>query len=287
MYILLPLILNFLVTIAFLCDILTLIRYSIKGGDSMILDDFKLNGKVAVVTGANTGLGQGMCVALAQAGAKVAGVARRSCAETQALVEADGGEFFEITADLSDKAKAAVILEKTLEKYGRADILVNNAGMILREDALNVTAEDWNRVIDLNLNMVFVLSQTFAAQFVKQGKGGKIVNVCSMLSYQGGIRVPAYTASKSAVLGLTRALANEWAPMGINVNAIAPGYMATNNTNQLRSDEQRSGEILERIPAGRWGTPQDMAGAVVFLCSKAAEYVNGFTVAVDGGWLAR
>lgn len=253
----------------------------------MILDDFSLNGKVAVVTGANTGLGQGMCVALAQAGAKVAGVARRSCAETAELIAADGGAFFEVIADLSDTANVPIILEKVVEKYGRADILVNNAGIILREDAVNVTEEDWNKVININLNMVFLLSQAFAKQFEKQGEGGKIINVASMLSYQGGIRVPAYTASKSAVLGLTRALANEWAAKGINVNAIAPGYMATNNTNQLRSDEQRSDEILSRIPAGRWGTPQDMAGAVVFLASKAADYVNGFTVAVDGGWLAR
>ncbi len=253
----------------------------------MILDDFSLKGKVAVVTGANTGLGQGMCVALAQAGAKVAGVARRSCAETSELIKKDGGEFFEVIADLSDTSNAPVILEKVVEKFGRADILVNNAGIILREDAINVTEEDWNKVININLNMVFLLSQTFAKQFVKQGDGGKIVNVASMTSYQGGIRIPAYTSSKSAVLGLTRALANEWASKGINVNAIAPGYMATNNTTQLRDDEKRSGEILERIPAGRWGTPKDMAGAVVFLCSKAAEYVNGFTIAVDGGWLAR
>lgn len=253
----------------------------------MILDKFSLKGKVAVVTGANTGLGQGMCVALAQAGAMVAGVARRSCDETKALIEQDNGSFFEVIADLSDTSKADEILDKVVSHYGRVDILVNNAGIILREDAVNVTEEDWNKVININLNMVFLLSQTFAKQFEKQQSGGKIVNVASMLSYQGGIRVPAYTASKSAVMGLTRALANEWAVKGINVNGIAPGYMATNNTNQLRSDEQRSNEILDRIPAGRWGTPQDMAGAVVFLCSEAAEYVNGFTLAVDGGWLAR
>ena len=253
----------------------------------MILDDFSLKGKIAAVTGANTGLGQGMCIALAQAGAKVCGVARRSCEETAKLIEKDGGEFYEIIADLSDTSNAEVILEKVVEKYGRADILVNNAGIILREDAINVTEEDWNKVININLTLVFLLSQAFARQYVKQGEGGKIVNVASMTSYQGGIRIPAYTSSKSAVLGLTRALANEWASKGINVNAIAPGYMATNNTTQLRDDEKRAGEILERIPAGRWGTPQDMAGAVVFLCSKAAEYVNGFTVAVDGGWLAR
>ncbi len=253
----------------------------------MILDDFSLKGKVAVVTGANTGLGQGMCVALAQAGARVVGVARRSCAETAALVAADGGEFFEVIQDMSDTKNAPIILEKALAAYGRVDILVNNAGMILRNDAIDVSEEDWTRVINLNLNMVFLLSQAFARQFIKQGDGGKIVNVASMTSYQGGIRIPAYTSSKSAVLGLTRALANEWASKGINVNAIAPGYMATNNTSQLRDDEKRAGEILERIPAGRWGTPKDMAGAVVFLCSKASEYVNGFTIAVDGGWLAR
>lgn len=253
----------------------------------MILDMFNLKGKVAVVTGANTGLGQGMCVALAQAGAKVAGVARRSCAETAKLVEANGGEFLEIIADLSSVEPVERILNETVDKFGRADILVNNAGIIIREDAIDYREEDWDKVIMTNQKVVFFLCQAFARQYIKQGEGGKIVNVASMLSYQGGIRVPAYTASKSAILGLTRALANEWAKYNINVNAIAPGYMATNNTQQLRSDEQRSGEILERIPAGRWGTPEDMMGAVVFLSSAAAEYVNGFTIAVDGGWLAR
>jgi 2-deoxy-D-gluconate 3-dehydrogenase len=253
----------------------------------MILDKFNLKGKVAVVTGANTGLGQGMCVALAQAGAKVAGVARRSCEETQKLVEADGGEFLEIIADLSSTEPVERILSEAVDKFGRVDILVNNAGIIIREDAINYTEEDWSKVIMTNQTVVFFLCQAFARQYVKQGDGGKIVNVASMTSYQGGIRIPAYTASKSAILGLTRALANEWAKENINVNAIAPGYMATNNTNQLRQDEQRSSEILDRIPAGRWGTPEDMMGAVVFLSSDAAAYVNGFTVAVDGGWLAR
>lgn len=253
----------------------------------MILDKFNLTGKVAVVTGANTGLGQGMCIALAQAGAKVAGVARRSCAETAELVKSTGGEFLEIIADLSSTEPVERILKETLDAYGRADILVNNAGIIIREDAIDYREEDWDKVIMTNQKVVFFLCQTFARQYIKQGEGGKIVNVASMLSYQGGIRVPAYTASKSAILGLTRALANEWAKYNINVNAIAPGYMATNNTQQLRNDEQRSGEILERIPAGRWGTPEDMMGTVVFLSSAAAEYVNGFTIAVDGGWLAR
>lgn len=253
----------------------------------MILDKFSLKDKVAVVTGANTGLGQGMCVALAQAGAKVAGVARRSCQETAELIKENNGEFLEIIADLSDTGVVPDILKSTVDKFGKVDILVNNAGIILREDAVNVTEEDWSKVINLNQTMVFLLSQAFARQFIAQGTGGKIVNVASMLSYQGGIRVPAYTASKSAILGLTRALANEWAKDNINVNAIAPGYMATNNTTQLRNDADRSNEILGRIPAGRWGTPEDMMGAVVFLCSDAANYVNGFTLAVDGGWLAR
>lgn len=253
----------------------------------MILDKFSLKGKVAVVTGANTGLGQGMCVALAQAGAKVAGVARRSCEETKKLIEADGGEFLEIIADLSSTEPVERILSETVARFGRADILVNNAGIIIREDAIDYKEEDWNKVIMTNQSVVFFLCQAFAKQYVKQGEGGKIVNVASMLSYQGGIRVPAYTASKSAILGLTRALANEWAQYNINVNAIAPGYMATNNTTQLRSDEDRQAQILERIPAARWGTPEDMMGAVVFLSSEAASYVNGFTVAVDGGWLAR
>ena len=237
----------------------------------MILDLFKLDGKVAVVTGANTGLGQGMAVALAQAGAKVLGVARRSCEDTKNKIEADGGAFAEVIADLSDMASIDVVMKAAIDTYGRVDILVNNAGIIKRQDAIEFTEENWDSVI----------------QLMKQGEGGKIINVCSMLSYQGGIRVPSYTASKSAIIGLTRALANEWAKYNINVNGIAPGYMATNNTAQLRDDADRSEAILDRIPAGRWGTPQDMEGAVIYLASKASDYVNGFTLAVDGGWLAR
>jgi 2-deoxy-D-gluconate 3-dehydrogenase len=252
----------------------------------MILDLFKLEGKVAVVTGANTGLGQGMCVALAQAGAKVVGVARRSCAETEALIKGDGGEFLEVIADLGTTEPIDRIIKEAKEHFGRVDILVNNAGIILREDSENITEEDWMKVININENVVFFMCQKFGKEFIKQG-GGKIVNVASMLSYQGGIRVPAYAASKHAVAGITKALANEWAGKNVNINAIAPGYMATNNTKQLRSDADRSDAILDRIPAGRWGTPQDMAGAVVFLCSEAASYINGFTLAVDGGWLAR
>ena len=252
-----------------------------------IIDAFRLDGKVAVVTGANTGLGQGMSVALAQAGAKVVGVARRSCEDTKKLIEADGGEFAEVIADLSDMSAIEVIVNGALAAFGKVDILVNNAGLIKRNDAIDFTEDEWDSVIQVNQKMVFFLSQAFAKQYIKQGHGGKIININSMLSYQGGIRVPSYTASKSAVIGLTRAMANEWAKYNINVNGIAPGYMATNNTAQLRDDADRSEAILDRIPAGRWGTPEDMEGAVVYLASKASDYVNGFTLAVDGGWLAR
>lgn len=253
----------------------------------MILDKFSLEGKVAVVTGANTGLGQGMAVALAEAGAKVVGVARRSCEDTKKIIGEFGGEFAEVIADLSTTEPVQRILDEALAAFGKVDILVNNAGLIKRIDAVEYDEESWDQVINVNQKVVFFLSQAFAKQYMKQNTGGKIINVASMLSYQGGIRVPAYTASKSAILGLTRALANEWAKYNINVNAIAPGYMATNNTAQLRSDDNRSEEILDRIPAGRWGTPEDMQGAVVWLASAASDYVNGFTVAVDGGWLAR
>lgn len=252
-----------------------------------IIDAFRLDGKVAVVTGANTGLGQGMSVALAQAGAKVVGVARRSCEDTKKLIEADGGEFAEVIADLSDMSAIDVIVNGALAAFGKVDILVNNAGLIKRNDAIDFTEDEWDSVIQVNQKMVFFLSQAFAKQYIKQGHGGKIININSMLSYQGGIRVPSYTASKSAGMGLTKAMCNEWACNNINVNAIAPGYMATNNTAQLRSDSDRSEAIIDRIPAGRWGTPDDMKGAVVFLASAASDYVNGFTLAVDGGWLAR
>ncbi len=253
----------------------------------MVLDLFKLDGKVAIVTGANTGLGQGMSVALAEAGAKVVGVARRSCDETKALIEQSGGSFAEVIADLSNMEAIPKIINEAVEIFGRVDILVNNAGLIKRCDAIEFGEADWDSVIQVNQKMVFFLSQAFAKKLIEQGEGGKIINICSMLSYQGGIRVPSYTASKSAVMGLTKAMANEWAAHNINVNAIAPGYMATNNTAQLRSDSDRSEQIIDRVPAGRWGTPDDMKGAVVYLASDASAYVNGFTLAVDGGWLAR
>lgn len=252
-----------------------------------IMNLFSLAGKTAIVTGANTGLGQGISVALAAAGAHVFGVARRSCAETLEKVQKVGGEFTEVIADLSSLSAIDTIMNKVSAQADRIDILVNNAGVIKRCDAIDVTPGDWDLVTDLNEKMVFFLSQAVAKQWIADGKGGKIINIASMLSYQGGIRVPSYTASKSAVVGITKALANEWACHNINVNAIAPGYMATNNTTQLRNDQDRNDDILSRIPAGRWGTPEDMYGAAIFLASEASAYMNGFTVAVDGGWLAR
>lgn len=252
-----------------------------------IMNKFSLEGKSAIVTGANTGLGQGISVALAAAGAHVFGVARRSCEETAAKVEALGGKFTEVMADMSKFESIEIILTEVKKHTERIDILVNNAGIIKRCDAIDVPVSDWDSVIDINLRMVYFLSQAVAKDWMADGKGGKIINICSMLSFQGGIRVPAYTASKSAVMGITRALANEWAKHGINVNGIAPGYMATNNTAQLRQDAERSEDILARIPAARWGTPEDVQGAAIFLASAAADYVNGYTVAVDGGWLAR
>ena len=248
---------------------------------------FSLAGKTAIVTGANTGLGQGISVALAAAGAHVFGVARRSCEETLNKVNEIGGQFTEVIAYLSDLSAIEKIMTEVKSKTERIDILVNNAGIIKRADAIDVTVEEWDQVIDLNQKLVFFLSQAVAKDWIADKKGGKIINICSMLSYQGGIRVPAYTTSKSGVTGLTRALANEWAIHNINVNGIAPGYMATNNTTQLRNDSSRNDAILERIPAGRWGTPEDMYGAAIFLASDASAYMNGFTIAVDGGWLAR
>ncbi len=250
----------------------------------MILDNFSLKGKVAIVTGSNTGLGQGICRAFVEAGALVAGVSRRPSTETAQML---GAGFHNIIADLSSSSVADGIIAQTVNRFGRVDILVNNAGLIKRCDSLDFSEEDWDSVLNVNLKTAFFLSQSAAKQFIKQGTGGKIINIASMLSYQGGVRVPSYTASKSAIRGVTMTLANEWARYGINVNAIAPGYMATNNTEALRQDEERSADILARIPAGRWGTPADLEGAVVFLASEASDYVNGFTLAVDGGWLGR
>lgn len=253
----------------------------------MILDFFSLKGKVAVVTGANTGLGQGMALAMAEAGAKVALVGRSPMDATMERIKDSGGESHPVKADLADFKVADQIVAETLERFGSVDILINNAGIITRGAALDFTEEMWDSVMNLNLKTLFFLSQAAARQYAKQGHGGKIVNIASMLSFQGGIRVASYTTSKSGVLGLTRMLANEWAPMGINVNGIAPGYMITNNTIALQNDPVRYKAILERIPAGRWGEPSDLAGAAVFLASRASDYLHGFTIAVDGGWLGR
>jgi 2-deoxy-D-gluconate 3-dehydrogenase len=247
---------------------------------------FDLTGRVAIVTGANTGIGQGIAVALAQAGADVALVGRSSAEETADLVRRAGRRAALVAADLSTVAPVQDVVEQTLAELGGLDILVNNAGIIRRADAVDFTEEDWDAVIDTNLKSVFFLCQAAGRYMIAQRRG-KIVNIASMLSFQGGIRVPSYTASKSGLAGLTKLLANEWAARGINVNAIAPGYIATNNTAALQADETRNRQILERIPAGRWGDPSDLGGAAVFLASAASDYVNGHILAVDGGWLAR
>lgn len=247
---------------------------------------FDLTGKVALVTGANTGIGQGLATALAGAGADVALVGRTPAEETAEAVRAAGRRAAIIGADLSTIAHVQDIVDRTLAELGSLDILVNNAGTIRRADALEFSEEDWDTVIDTNLKSVFFLCQAAARHMVVKG-AGKIINIASMLSFQGGVRVPSYTASKSGVAGLTKLLANEWAGKGICVNAIAPGYIATNNTAALQADETRNRQILERIPAGRWGEPSDLGGAAVFLASSAADYVHGHILAVDGGWLAR
>jgi 2-dehydro-3-deoxy-D-gluconate 5-dehydrogenase len=253
----------------------------------MILDQFKLTGRVAIVTGARTGLGQGMACGLAEAGANIVGVDLGSMAETEKIIGATGRKFLGIEANLSDTKVIKEIVDRAIAAFGKIDILVNNAGIIRREDAIDFTEKDWDDVINVNLKTVFFFSQAVARQFIKQNNGGKIINVASMLSFQGGIRVPSYTASKSGVMGITRLMANEWAKYGINVNAIAPGYMATDNTQALRKDPKRSEEILARIPAARWGIPDDLKGIAVFLASDASGYINGYTIAIDGGWLAR
>ena len=251
---------------------------------------FSLEGKVALVTGANTGLGQAVAVAMAQAGADVAVAGRSAPTETQALVEATGRKFLSIQADFGSIEPVQRVIDETVAAFGKLDILVNNAGIIRRADSIEFSEADWDAVMDTNLKSVFFLTQAFAKQVLKQGGAGsigKVINIASLLSFQGGIRVPSYTASKSGLAGLTKILANEWAAKGINVNAIAPGYFDTNNTEALRNDADRNASILARIPAGRWGQPGDLGGAAVFLASSAADYVQGITLPVDGGWLAR
>ncbi|WP_447401270.1 2-dehydro-3-deoxy-D-gluconate 5-dehydrogenase KduD [Vibrio harveyi] len=249
--------------------------------------EFKLTDKVAIVTGCDTGLGQGMALGLAQAGCDIVGVNIVEPTETIKKIQATGRRFIDIRANLMKTDDISSIVDRAVTEFGRVDILVNNAGIIRRNDALEFSEQDWDDVMDINVKSVFFLSQAVAKQFIAQGTGGKIINVASMLSFQGGIRVPSYTASKSGVMGITRLMANEWAAHNINVNAIAPGYMATNNTAALRADAERNQAILERIPAQRWGLPEDLAGPVIFLASPASDYVNGYTLAVDGGWLAR
>ncbi|XNM84103.1 2-dehydro-3-deoxy-D-gluconate 5-dehydrogenase KduD [Escherichia coli] len=251
----------------------------------MILSAFSLEGKVAVVTGCDTGLGQGMALGLAS-GPDIVGINIVEPTETIKQVTALGRRLSP-TADLRKIDGIPALPDRAVAEFGHIDILVNNAGSIRREDALEFSEKDGDDVMNLNIKNVFFMSQAVAKHFIAQGNGGKIINIASMLSFQGGIRVPSYTASKSGVMGVTRLMANEWAKHNINVNAIAPGYMATNNTQQLRADEQRSAEILDRIPAGRWGLPSNLMGPVVFLASSASDYVNGYTIAVDGGWLAR
>lgn len=253
----------------------------------MVLEKFKLNGKVAVVTGAGRGLGQAAAIGFAEAGADVAVVDVIPTDETVGRIRAVGRRVSQVAADLSERGSAQRVVDTTVKELGGIDILLNNAGIIRRAPLLEFSEKDWDDVIKVNQDMVFLLSQAAARQMVKQGRGGKIINIASMLSFQGGIRVPSYTASKSAVMGLTRLFANELAPHHINVNAVAPGYMATDNTAPLRADGARSAEILGRIPAGRWGEPEDLQGTLVFLASAAADYVTGYTIAVDGGWLAR
>jgi 2-dehydro-3-deoxy-D-gluconate 5-dehydrogenase len=251
----------------------------------MSANPFDLSGQVALVTGGNTGLGQAIALALAQAGADIVSTSRRPADKTSAQVTALGRRFLGLSADLGDTRPIPAIVDQALE-FGGLDILVNNAGIIRRADSVDFTEADWDAVIDTNLKSAFFLAQAAGRHMIARGRG-KIINVASMLSFQGGIRVPSYTASKSGLAGITRLLACEWASKGVNVNAIAPGYMTTDNTAALRADEKRNAAILDRIPAGRWGDASDLGGTAVFLASRASDYVHGAIIPVDGGWLAR
>jgi len=254
----------------------------------VILDKFKLDGSTALVTGASAGLGAAIAVALGEAGAQVACHGNtRSPDATCERIRSAGSVAHALTGDLGQQQTARILFDATLARFGRLDILINNAGTIRRAPAVDYTEEDWATVIEVNLSSVFRLSQLAGKHMIESGRGGKIVNIASLLSFQGGVSVPAYAASKGAVAQLTKALANEWAKHNINVNAIAPGYMRTSNTAALQADEIRNRQILERIPAGRWGEPEDLAGAAVFLSSSASDYVHGHVLVVDGGWIGR
>ena len=253
----------------------------------MDLSAFSLQGKTIAITGANTGIGQGIALSVARAGGRVIGIGRSAMDETASEVAKIGGDFAEVRADLGSGDNAHAVFNRIAEAHGTIDGLVNNAGIIRRTDAVDFTVEDWDDVMNVNLKSAFFLSQAFARHVFAASRRGKIVNIASLLSFQGGIRVASYTASKSGVLGVTRLLACEWAAKGLNVNAIAPGYIETANTQALRDDPNRSNQILERIPAGRWGAAADIAGAVLFLASTAADYVHGVVLPVDGGWLGR
>jgi 2-dehydro-3-deoxy-D-gluconate 5-dehydrogenase len=254
----------------------------------MLLDKFKLDNRIALVTGAATGLGAAIAVALAEAGADVACHGNKRSPEATCKAITDIGRVaYAVTGDLSQPQTASELFEKTIEKFGRIDILINNAGTIRRAPAAEYSDDDWATVIEVNLSSVFRLSRLVGKQMIETERGGKIVNIASLLSFQGGITVPAYAASKGGVAQLTKALANEWAKHKVNVNAIAPGYMRTTNTAALQADETRNRQILERIPAGRWGEPEDVAGAAVFLSSSGSDYVNGHVLVVDGGWMGR
>ena len=249
---------------------------------------FDLSGKIALVTGASRGLGAGMALALADAGADLAiHASTQPPSGTEAAIRSKGRHVISFTANLAARSETANLVPSVLEAFGRIDILVNNAATMQRAPAAKHPDEMWDETIEVNLSSVFLLSRAAGAHMLERGSGGKIINIASMLSFQGGITVPSYAAAKGGVAQLTKAFANEWAPHGINVNAIAPGYMATDNTSALQADPVRSRQIGERIPAGRWGKPEDLHGAVVFLSSRASDYVNGHVLVVDGGWLGR
>ena len=253
----------------------------------MDLSAFSLSGKTVLVTGANTGIGQGIALSIGRAGGKVIGVGRSSMEVTASLMAGQGADYVEVRADLGSTAEAQAMFDKAWDDHGPIDGLVNNAGIIKRADAVDFTEADWDAVMDVNIKSMFFLCQSMGRKAIAAGRAARIVNVASMLSFQGGIRVASYTASKSGVLGITRLLANEWAAKGINVNAVAPGYIETNNTEALRNDPERSAAILGRIPIGRWGVPSDIGDAAVFLLAPASNYMHGAVIPVDGGWLAR